>query len=1470
MASPGAYPLELFCTRLREAGLLADARTLLKLQEVLFALGNDYADNPEDLWEIIAPVVARNAAEQRKVKELWAKFCEERMRVAGGGTTAGAQPRPGLVQRWKKLVFSYKLLIIGVPLIGALLCVALIHWVPIFIPARAIKSDKGEQVTIGDTVNLVLPGLEACPDCIIKWSSNFSGGVPKGNRFTYVAGKQESCTVIAEVHRSRLWKHTQRQFIHTTTVVCRQRPVNPRVFFEQLSGSNEVQFEFEPNEAGEFEPVWYFGDGDTSHQARVTHRYDSSAVYHASLVVRQPDHRYCEFHRELDIDLDRHDDYPVLPVLETAVPTFGAWRGVSLLWGIVLIVIATGFFLLWLLGRKATKAQAETLLQAEYQPRTGGPYNIPWPDQEHLIAWSGDIDRVAALMAGRVTGDRRNLDIKGSLRKTIELGGFPVPSFKQQGVQREWLFLIDESSVNGMQKKMIQWMIARLRSETVDVEAWWYHGSPLQCWNERSTGTLGIDALSGMFARARLVLVTDGTGLFHPLRQQLKPELESILKAWTARTLIPLRPVREWGSREKELSSFFGICPADSSGMLEYLQQEDMESKDYNPWKKKLLALYKDQFRWPDEADRIEELREELGETSLQYRWLCALLALEDTSFPFFIATGAAIKGDLLEWDDLVQMARSPLLKARLPKAETLGLGATDPCFLTGNAEAEKLLSAAQATLIERGHEGYAATVVKRDLALTRYMQAPANAGNIREVQRWKKSGMLKLELPDLSSPRRGTPQLALASSLLLLFTALLLAMVFVRSSQGIVTQEGADSIRDASSVLQFWRSHSDPEARWQKGDVEWNQLVTLYDSAKNAYEAHEFAQAQGLFESITKLENDNTVPGYLPDSVVFDPRYDSTAVGDMPPEIVRKRWIRLFALYGEAVTNYFNPALNEEGDTTGLHLARQKYQLMMQRAPRFFTLYYTGEPNLRTLLENTRPDPGKFQIEGVVKDADTDEPLPEARIYLSLGGQQNIANTTTDKLGKFRFNVSLPPLSQQTGDFDKIRITYKRIDRTYKDAEIPVTNGDRNVVVGLESSRSFFWVVLVSPANIPLPNIAVTINGIPKTTDRRGSVKVRIPKAKNGDVIVVKAGYDRTEQTVKYPGNGRKIVIAEDEVHQTHGSNIYSGAFVDEAGKAVNESIEVTVSGNRIATNNKGVFMLELPGFETGDPVTIEVRGYIVTPSSGKFPGPGRFTIRRDTSLTNHFPTNSSYSGTVTDDYGGPVAGSVVTVNNHYTTTTGPTGRFSIDQMPHLEPGDMLTIDIEKKGYTHVTVKAKFPGPGQFTQRKLNDTDILHDLENARKFFAAHQWKEAYDILIKYQDHPLFSAEDKYMLGVLMLQTPSSEDDHSQGISLIEMAAKLGNVKAQYEYASRLAAGDLVQEDDFEAAKWFKKASDQGDDAATLKLAEMYLEGSGVVKDIKQAMMLYQILAKEGNKDALEKLDELNDPTRQNNQGNH
>jgi uncharacterized protein len=92
-----------------------------------------------------------------------------------------------------------------------------------------------------------------------------------------------------------------------------------------------------------------------------------------------------------------------------------------------------------------------------------------------------------------------------------------------------------------------------------------------------------------------------------------------------------------------------------------------------------------------------------------------------------------------------------------------------------------------------------------------------------------------------------------------------------------------------------------------------------------------------------------------------------------------------------------------------------------------------------------------------------------------------------------------------------------------------------------------------------------------------------------------------------------------------------------------------------------------------------------------------------------------------------------------------------------------------------------------------------------------------------------------------------------SEHIRCLREEAEQGDMLSQHSLGLAYAVGDAIPQDYEEAAKWFRRAANQGHSTSQFNLAGMYKSGrGGVPKDIVLSLMWLTLSAAQGNKYAM------------------
>ena len=105
-----------------------------------------------------------------------------------------------------------------------------------------------------------------------------------------------------------------------------------------------------------------------------------------------------------------------------------------------------------------------------------------------------------------------------------------------------------------------------------------------------------------------------------------------------------------------------------------------------------------------------------------------------------------------------------------------------------------------------------------------------------------------------------------------------------------------------------------------------------------------------------------------------------------------------------------------------------------------------------------------------------------------------------------------------------------------------------------------------------------------------------------------------------------------------------------------------------------------------------------------------------------------------------------------------------------------------------------------------------------------------------------------QYNLGVHYSNGDGVQQDDAEAARWYRLAAEQGNTDAQFNLGFRYSLGLGVPEDDAEAVRWYRLAADQGDADAQYSLGFMYATGDGVPENDAEAVKWYRLAAEQGN----------------------
>ncbi|XP_068679630.1 secretory immunoglobulin A-binding protein EsiB-like isoform X2 [Montipora foliosa] len=168
--------------------------------------------------------------------------------------------------------------------------------------------------------------------------------------------------------------------------------------------------------------------------------------------------------------------------------------------------------------------------------------------------------------------------------------------------------------------------------------------------------------------------------------------------------------------------------------------------------------------------------------------------------------------------------------------------------------------------------------------------------------------------------------------------------------------------------------------------------------------------------------------------------------------------------------------------------------------------------------------------------------------------------------------------------------------------------------------------------------------------------------------------------------------------------------------------------------------------------------------------------------------------------------------------------------------------------GVPHITLESL----SEVIKAKLQESVDQHSLENYMVLLEAliKHWRgEVLSVSVTRLAEKL-SAKEVYKLGALIFDAQKlvGKDAVELSAPLFRYAAMAGDTDGMYSYGKLLEKGEGgIEPDPIEAGKIFTDLAERGHPFAQFSLAQLYHDGIGMKKDIKMALSLYEVSAKNG-----------------------
>lgn len=498
----------------------------LRLLKTLGGPGKRFLHDSKQLKYILCPVVAKSAAEQLKFYELFDRFHKD---VLSEELEIIEEKEIAFWERMPKWLMWILITLPVMVLIGYGLFKVLTVVPP---PERGIRADVS-AAAIGDTVtflNLAPPEDTLTQNLYWSLLDDETGETAMEDSSSFhwqfevpQPGKNYRKTVKL-IYEDKKTMHRD-TFSNPLLVQCAGGPPvilsQPGIPKEGQKGE-AIPFGITVPGQDTLRAIWDFDDETPPVEGfTVEHTFESNGNYEIEVrVVDENAAGYCETVLRNQVSIGQEKAFLALKTLEkdklapSASFSWATWVLMSLL------ALAIVYYWVRWFARKTPEPEKEEKekdgLPDHFKSTDKGPYLIPYRSQDAFIQVGQQLFRFADTMRSRQEGLRSSLDIPGSVKATIEGGGFPQLLEKKDTQPTEYLFLIDEQSMESHQARLFEYLITFLKGKDVLLDTFYYNTDFNRFWNKYYPKGINDVMLPRMFQHHRLVVMGDAHGLLDP------------------------------------------------------------------------------------------------------------------------------------------------------------------------------------------------------------------------------------------------------------------------------------------------------------------------------------------------------------------------------------------------------------------------------------------------------------------------------------------------------------------------------------------------------------------------------------------------------------------------------------------------------------------------------------------------------------------------------------------------------------------------------------------------------------------------------------------------------------------------------------------------------------------------------------------------------------------------------------------
>ena len=161
-----------------------------------------------------------------------------------------------------------------------------------------------------------------------------------------------------------------------------------------------------------------------------------------------------------------------------------------------------------------------------------------------------------------------DLDATATVEKTLRSGGWFSPVHAPRHVMPEYLVLVDRAGASDQQSCYFDRLVAELAEEGAYIDRYYFRGNPRSCVrDDYQASTLSLAELAALHPEHRLLIFSDGDGLFNPLDGTPHHWLD-LFSAWDVHVLLTPESFDIATPRHRALlDDGFAVLPASADGI---------------------------------------------------------------------------------------------------------------------------------------------------------------------------------------------------------------------------------------------------------------------------------------------------------------------------------------------------------------------------------------------------------------------------------------------------------------------------------------------------------------------------------------------------------------------------------------------------------------------------------------------------------------------------------------------------------------------------------------------------------------------------------------------------------------------------------------------------------------------------------------------------------------------------------------